>query len=232
MEISVVIPAFNEERVIVNTIKKVKEYLNKNFASFEIIVVDDKSTDRTLEILRQIPDIRLNRNLRNHGKGYTVAKGVKRAKGDWILFMDADSSTDISELDKFVPFMDDYDMIIGSRSMDDSDIKIRQNFVKVFLGKAGNLLIRLLLAPKIKDTQCGFKLSNSRMKHLFEQLTIEDWGFDFELIWLARKYRFRVKEVGITWLNNFDSKVRWYTYPKTLLQVFKVRFNNLKGKYN
>ena len=232
MEISVVIPAFNEERVIVKTVNEVKDFLKNNFSSFEIIVVDDKSTDRTLEILKQIPDIRLNRNLRNHGKGYTIAKGVRKTLGDWILFMDADSSTNVTELIKFLPHKSNYDLIIGSRALADSDVRIKQNSVKVFLGKAGKLLIRLLLAPNIHDTQCGFKFFDKKMKHLFERLTIEDWGFDFELLWLARKYRFGIKEVPITWLNNFDSKVKWYSYPRTLAQVFKVRINNLIGKYN
>lgn len=232
MDISVVIPAYNEERVIVKTIEEVRSFLKNNFSSFEIIVVDDKSTDRTLEILKQIPDIVLRRNLKNHGKGYTVAKGVAVARGNWVLFMDADSSTNIGELKKFLPYVDDYDLIIGSRALNDSDVRVRQNIVKVFLGRAGNLLIRMLLAPNVKDTQCGFKFFRNKLKILFDKLTIEDWGFDFELIWLARKNDFKVKEVPVVWVNNFDSKVKWYNYPKTLAQVFLVRINNLKGKYN
>ncbi|RJQ34839.1 glycosyltransferase family 2 protein [Candidatus Parcubacteria bacterium] len=232
MDISVVIPAYNEERVIVKTIEEVRNFLKNNFNSFEIIIVDDKSTDRTLEILRQLPDIILVRNLKNHGKGYSVAKGVGKASGEWILFMDADSSTKIDELKKFLPYVDKYALIIGSRALSGSEVRVRQNIVKVFLGRAGNFLIRLLLAPSIHDTQCGFKFFDKKLKDLFAKLTIEDWGFDFELIYLARKNNFSIKEVPVIWVNNFDSKVKWYNYPKTLAQVFKVKINNLIGKYN
>ncbi len=232
MFVSVVIPAYNEAKCIVATLDKVRDFLKNNFDNFEIIVVDDKSTDATLSILKQQSGLRLIRNLKNHGKGYTVAKGIKFTRGEWVLFMDADSSTDISEIKKFLPYFKDFDLIIGSRGLANSEIKIKQKFYKVFLGKIGNRLIRFLIAPGIKDTQCGFKLISQKHKFLFEKLTIATFGFDFELLWLARKYNLRVKEVPVVWVNDFDSKVKWYDYPKTLLQVFKVRLNDKLGKYN
>ena len=231
MEISVIIPCYNEEQVVAETIKKVKSFLAKNFQSFEIIVIDDKSTDSTLEIIKNTNNIKVLQNLKNHGKGYTVQKGVLVATGDWILFMDADSSTDITELSKLLKYQTDYKLIIGSRALATSEIKVRQPLLKILLGKLGNLLVRLVLWTNIHDTQCGFKLFHKKIKFLFNQLTIADWGFDFELIWLAKANDFKIKEVAITWYNHPDSKVQWYGYLITLLQVFKVRFNILINKY-
>jgi len=232
MQISVVVPAYNEEEVIADTVKEVREFLQNNFDSFEIILVDDKSTDSTLKIVQALPGVKVIRNLINHGKGYSVSKGVKSAQGDVILFMDADNSTRIVELNKFLPKIKDYQIVIASRGLKDSDIQIKQNFIKVFLGKAGNMLIRILVAPNISDTQCGFKLFTKQSKFLFDKLTIQRWGFDFELIFLARKYNLKIKEMPVVWRNNFDSKVTWWGYISTLLQVFKVRWNNIIGKYN
>lgn len=232
MEISVVIPAFNEAEDIQRTVLEVQSYLKNHFSSFEIIVVDDKSTDRTLEIIQSIDGIRVLRNLKNHGKGYTVAKGMKNALGDLLLFMDADNSTKISELHNFLSELKDYDLVIASRGLKDSKVTVSQNFLKTSLGKMGNFFSRILIDRNIRDTQCGFKLFKKSAQHLFDRLTIEGFAFDFELIFLARKYKFRVKEMPVVWVNNFNSAVRWYDYPKTMLNLIGIRINNLLGKYN
>ena len=232
MKISVVIPAYNEEKVIISTLKEAREFLTNNFDDFEIIVVDDASKDSTLEFINNFPGIIVLRNLRNHGKGYTIAKGVKKAKGDWILFMDADNSTRITELNNFFNYTNDYKLLIASRALKDSKLEIKQNIVKIFLGKLGNMVSRLLIHPSIKDTQCGFKLFSSELKFLFDKLTIDDFAFDFELIFLVRKYKFAIKELPVSWYNNFDSTVRWFNYPKTMLDILKIRINNFLGKYN
>ena len=231
LDISVIIPTYNEEKVIKKTILEGLEYLENNFNTWEIIVVDDKSEDNTLKVLKKIKGIKILRNLKNHGKGYTVAKGVARAQGSLILFMDADNSTAIRELDNFLKYTSDYDLIIGSRALKDSQIKIKQSIFKRILGKIGNLIIRIMIFSKIYDSQCGFKLFSHKVKPLFEKLTIEDWGFDFELIFLAKKYSLKIKELPITWSNNINSKVKGRDYVKTLGQVFKVRFNDLINKY-
>ncbi|MFA5126570.1 MAG: dolichyl-phosphate beta-glucosyltransferase [Patescibacteria group bacterium] len=232
MQISVVIPAYNEAKVIAKTIQEVQDYLAKHFTSFEVIVVDDGSTDKTGEILDSLSSIKVLHNLKNHGKGYTVAKGVKQAQGDLILFMDADNSTRITELDKFLLHTSDYQLLIASRGLPGSDIKISQNFIKVFFGKSGNFLSRCLIDSKIYDTQCGFKLFVKDLQPLFAKLTVPGFAFDFELIWLAKRHHFKIKEIPVIWRNNFDSTVRWHDYPRTILTLFKIRFNDLKGKYN
>lgn len=232
MKISVVIPVYNEKEVIVDTINEVKNFLQENFDNFEIIVVDDKSDDGSLKILQERDDIRLVRNLRRHGKGYTVAKGMKKAKGDWMLFMDADNSTRITEIKNLLDYKNDYQVIIGSRGVKGSDIKISQNFVKVFLGKLGNRVSRMMIDPEICDTQCGFKMFARHTQFIFDKLTIPGFAFDFELLFLAKKFDFKVKEVPVTWYNNADSKVQWHDYPRTFILMFKIRLNNLLGKYN
>jgi dolichyl-phosphate beta-glucosyltransferase len=232
MQLSVVMPAFNEARVIASTLQEVKSYLAKNFQSFEIIVVDDKSTDGTLKVLESLAGLKILRNLKNHGKGYTVAKGVKAAQGEWILFMDADNSTRISELEKFWPFSRDYKVLIASRALPESNIKVKQSFFKSSLGRGGNLVSRLLLGLKLKDTQCGFKLWHQDTKFLFAKLTVERWAFDFELLFLAQKYNFKIKEIPVTWVNDFDSKVKWHSYLGSLWQVVRIRLGDCLGKYN
>ncbi len=231
MDISVIIPVFNEEKSIISTVAEVEAYLKNNFSEFEIIVVDDASSDHTLDVLAELP-VRVLRNLKNKGKGYTVAKGVRAAKGDLILFMDADNSTRIFELEKFLPQLDRHHLIIASRALKDSKIELSQNPLKVFLGRSGNMMSRILIDWKVLDTQCGFKLFTRDFQPLFEKLTIDRFAFDFELIYLAKKHGFLVKEMPITWRNDFNSSVRWYDYPRTMLNLFKIRFNDLFKKYN
>jgi len=232
MEISVIIPCLNEAKVIAKTLKEVQNFLQNNFSQFEIIVVDDGSKDKTLEIARKFTGVKILRNLTNRGKGYTVAKGVRESKGKLILFMDADNSTAITELVKLQPFIKEYSIVIGSRALPESVIKQEQSKIKVWLGRSGNILIRLLLTPGIQDTQCGFKLFDHSVKKIFEKLTISRWGFDMELLFLARKNGLKVKEVPIIWQNNTDSRVTSWTYFQVLGQVFKIRINYLLKKYD
>ena len=231
MQISVIIPAYNEEGVIADTIKEIRGFLQDNFESFEIVVVDDKSTDSTLNIIQSLADVRAVKNIKNHGKGYSVAKGVKVAKGDLILFMDADNSTSIEELEKLLPHLDQYPIVIASRAMSQSRIHKSQNFLKVTLGRLGNLLIRSILSLPIRDTQCGFKLFRHSALSLFDKLTIDRWAFDFELLFIAKLHNFKIKEVPVSWTNNANSRVTTAAYFQTLCQVFKVRINHLLNKY-
>ncbi|MDD5749564.1 MAG: glycosyltransferase [Patescibacteria group bacterium] len=233
VKISVVIPAYNEEKVIVSTLKEVDDFLQARFGqgNYEIIVVDDCSQDSTFPFASAFTGIRVFRNLKNHGKGYTVAKGVAQAQGEWVLFMDADNSTRISELNNFWPYTSDYKLLIASRALKESKVEIKQNAFKVFFGKLGNLVSQALIYPGIKDTQCGFKLLATELKPLFAQLTISGFAFDFELMFLARKNKLAVKELPVSWYNNFDSSVKWFDYPKTMLHILKIRINDTFGRY-
>lgn len=231
IDISVVIPTYNEEVKISETLKLVLMYLAKNFVSFEVIVVDDGSHDRTLQEVKKYSQVKILKNLVNHGKGYTVKKGVLASQGKLILFMDADNSTDISELAKLQLYINDFPVVIASRAVEQAQVLKKQNLAKIFLGRLGNKLIKHTLGLKIDDTQCGFKLFQAQTKVLFEKLTIDRWGFDFELLFLSTMFHYPIKEVPVVWYNRQASRVTPLAYLQTLVQVFQVRINYLFNKY-
>ena len=232
MKISVVIPAYNEEAVITLTVREVLAYLEQHWpAEHELIVVDDGSTDRTVELIRRFKDIKLLCHDSNRGKGAAVATGVLASLGDWILFMDADNSTRIQELEAFWQLAGPYDIIIGSRAVAGAQVALSQPWYKVALGRLGNLLIQLLLLPGIKDSRCGFKLYSQRVKPLFGALRLTGFSFDDELLFLARRQGFKMIEAPVQWVNNFDSKVRLGDYLATIFDLIKVRLGYLSGKY-
>lgn len=233
MHLSVVIPAYNEEKRIKPTLKKIVSYLEEKKWEYEIIVVDDGSQDQTSEIVNflSFPKIRLIRHPHNLGKGAAVRTGVLKARFPYILFTDADLSTPISEIEKFLPQINKYDILIGSRALKKSIIIRPQPFFKVWLGRLGNLLIRLFLSLKIQDTQCGFKLYKSEIKEIFKKIKILKWGFDFEVLFLAKKKGLTIQEIPIIWYNNPETKFKAKDYFQTLIDLIKVRLNWLLGKY-
>lgn len=221
VELSIVIPAYNEEK----RIKSLLEDLKKIKA--EIILVDDGSTDNTVEIAKSIiPEIKVLSNQENQGKGAALKKGVLAAQKKNILILDADNSTPISELDKLVKYLNDYDIVIGSRGIDRSLVKVKQVFYKEWLGRLGNLLIRLFLVKGIKDTQCGFKLFSEKTKDLWQKVKIKRWGYDFEILFLAQKNNLKIKEVPVIWRNHPDSRVKLIDYFRTLLDILKIKYIN------
>ncbi|MEK7583831.1 MAG: dolichyl-phosphate beta-glucosyltransferase [Patescibacteria group bacterium] len=231
MEISVVIPAYNEASVIRGTIDDVQAYMNNWGVAYEIILVDDGSTDTTADAVRALPAVTLITNEVNRGKGYSVRRGVLAATGDLILFMDADNSTKIRELDRMRNEIASNDIVIGSRALASSRITVRQNIAKVSLGRMGNTLIRFVLGLPFKDTQCGFKLFRRKTQDIFKVMTLDRWGFDFELLFLASKRQYRILESPVVWENNFDSKVRAASYFSTFFDMIRVRIRYLMGNY-
>lgn len=231
--ISVIIPAYNEGSVIVDTIVAVDTYCQQTFQDYEIIVVNDGSTDQTASkvILMTNDRIKLVENDRNRGKGFSVRHGVEVAEKEWLLLCDADMSTPIGECDKLLEYVADYDIVIGSRKSIGGSVKKAQPKWKEWLGSMGNHVIRIILQLPYKDTQCGFKLMHNRIQLLGEKLIIDRWGFDFELLYAAHKNQMNVKEVGVVWINNLDTKVKPIDYIKTLLEVFMVRLHGLTGHY-
>jgi dolichyl-phosphate beta-glucosyltransferase len=239
IRLSVIIPAYNEEVRLPHTLRQVIEYLTEQNYRSEVIVVNDGSTDATERIVQeQNPAPIVLRTLShsdgaNHGKGASVRKGMMEATGAYRLFMDADNSTTLNQIDRFWPFFErGYDVVIGSRALQDSIIGIHQARYKEFAGRLGNWFIRKLAVPGIHDTQAGFKMfAGEKAKLIFSRQTIDRWGYDIELLAIARLHGCRIGEVPITWINASGSKVTMRSYFQVLGDVLKIRRNLRAGRY-
>lgn len=238
MEISIIIPAYNEEKRITPTIHSVISYFDKlNIKDYEIIIVLDGSKDRTLEVVTKLSQkykkIKIIDNKINLGKGAVVRQGVLESKGEYVLFMDADNSTHIDELDQILPVMrQGVEVVIGSRDIKGSKVEIRQAIYKEILGNLGNLWIQVLLVGGIKDTQCGFKVFESKSaRHIFSQMTMKGWSFDIELLALARYFGYRVKEMPVIWYNDDSSHVKLKDYIHVLLDTLIIKYRLLTRYY-
>ena len=255
MYLSVVIPAYNEEKRIGSTLKSIDEYLRRqNYYSFdktqghpeqsrtddyEILVVNDGSKDNTAGLVNglrsEIVGLRLIDNKENHGKGYVVKQGMLEAKGELCLFTDADNSTSIDHLDKFFPYIDQgYSVIIGSIGISGHKVAFGSEPIwRRILGKLGNLFIQIMAVPGIQDTQRGFKLFTAdAVRKIFPKVTITRWGFDIEVLALARKFGYKIKELPVDWKNDPNSKVGLKAYSQVLLETVKIRWNLMTGQYN
>jgi len=238
--LSVVIPAYNEERRLPRTLDDVLAYLARQSYSAEVVVVDDGSTDGTAGVVREriggaIP-LRLvvHPDGINHGKGAAVRRGMLEAQGRFRLFMDADNSTTLDHVERFWPFFEDgHDVVIGSRDVRGAHIGVHQPWYKELAGNVGNVIIRALVVPGVKDTQAGFKmLSRRSAEDVMPRLTVDRWGFDVELLAVARRRGYRIKEVAINWVNAPNSKVGALTYFEVLGEVCQVRRNLRAGLYD
>lgn len=318
MFLTVVIPAYNEAERLPKTLEKVKDYLVKQSYEWEILVVNDGSTDETVQVIEElikrwnlkavgspfafshpsqpttpaggdrhfaqgIPSglrsdkFRLINNKENRGKGAVVKQGMLEAKGDWRLFMDADNSTDISEIEKLWKYtassrqhlqttgssrpseaslptrsasaldhaprparvsLEDtdsfqtYEIVIGSRYLNKDSIKIKQPFMRRFVSRMGNILVRILLGIKSVDTQCGFKLfSKKAAQDIFPLQTIDRWGFDMEILAIAIRKGYKIKEAAVDWYDAEGSQVKKSAALKTLKELWEIKINLIKRKY-
>jgi len=239
-ELSVVIPAYNEAHHIPLTLQAIKDYASSRNLTHEILVVDDGSRDDTAQVTRsfieQIPGLRLVSNEVNRGKGFSVRRGMLEASGNLILMYDADQSTPIEELDKLLPLFKTgaADVAIGSRALKNSQIEVHQPFYREPLGFVFNDLIQLLVLKRIKDTQCGFKLFRRKAaRDVFSLALIDGFAFDVEALLIARKLNYRVAEVPIRWRNDPHTSIRLLRHGSRMVaDLFRVRWNSLRGKYN
>jgi len=237
MYLSVVIPAYNEAKRIGPTLDAVGRWLAEQSYESEVVVVDNRSTDDTAAVVRgflpKIRGLRLVSEARG-GKGYAVQAGMLAAHGEIRLFMDADNSTSIDHCARVPRLGEDCDVAIGSLAAPGSSVVQggEEPLWRVFLGKAGNLWIQLFAVPGIWDTQRGFKVFTAReAETIFPRLTIFGWGFDVEVLAVARAHGYRIVEIPITWNNGPDSHVNVWAYPKTLLDTLKVARHRLTGRY-
>ncbi len=237
--LSIVIPAYNEENRLPGTLQEVSCYLSRTGWDFsEILVVDDGSRDATARVAQNIAgenmSIRLLRNPGNHGKGYSVRNGVQKAKGEWTLVTDADLSTPIEELEKLWTAARDAgaQIAIGSRAIDRSLIGVHQPVLRESAGKLFNLAARLATGLPFRDTQCGFKLFETRAaREIFRRQRIERFGFDVEALYLARRLGYSVVEIAVEWNNVTGTKVSAFGGLAAFLDPLKVRWHQFRGHY-
>jgi glycosyltransferase involved in cell wall biosynthesis len=239
--LSIVIPAYNEENRIGRTLTETFDYLERQNYSSEVIVVNDGSTDHTVEAVRRFENragcrLRLVENPGNRGKGYSVRNGMLKADGDIVLFYDADLSTPTSEIVKVAgPIAEGrYDVVFGSRALDRSLIGTRQSRFRETLGRVANLIQFVFSGLSFKDTQCGFKaFRREAAQSVFRLQRIEGFGFDIEILFIAQKQGWRLLETPVLWNHVEGSKLNPMTaYIKVLMEVSTIRWNNLLGKYD
>ncbi len=236
--LSVIIPAYNEEKRLLPTLERVCEYLSTKDFPYEVVVVDDGSTDNTLQITKSIANknnhINILSNERNSGKGYSVRRGMLSARGEYVFFTDADLSTPIEEIEKCLPYLvNGYDVVIGSRSMPGADIIVHQPWYREKMGKIFNFMVNVVLLRGIVDTQCGFKgFKRDVAKKVFSRCRIDGFSFDVEALYLSRKFDYKIKELPIRWENSTLSKV---SPVKHSIQMFRdllgIKMKDLQGYY-
>ena len=241
VDLSVIVPAYNEAERIGKTLARLQDYLAQCALTWEVLVVLDGSKDRTLEIVRQralqVPSLKIIERSVNRGKGFTVREGMLQACGRIRLFTDADNSTDIAHFDKMKPLFDrGFDVVIASRNrldVDGAEQAVSQAWYKRAVGRLGNRIVQRLALPGIWDTQCGFKAFRAEAAaRIFSRTTIERWGFDIEVLALARALNCRIGIVPAHWINDERSHVRLTDYLGVLADTFAVRRNFRAGKYN
>lgn len=239
--LSVLIPAYKEGERIGRNLIEIDKYLRAKNYSYEIIVIVDGSPDNTAEVARnythQVANLRVIENPENHGKGFVVRQGLLEGKGKYRLFLDADGSTSITHLDTFFPeFEQGFDVVIGSRDHLKSQITVHQPKWRELFGDMGNWLIRIVLGLwAYPDTQCGFKmLTGEAAQAVASRMQVDRFGFDFELITLADRMNYMIKQMPVRWLNEEGSTVRLFGpngYIQVFVDLFKTRVRLWMGAY-
>lgn len=236
--LSVVIPAFNEEARLGDSLPRVGSYLDSGGIHSEILVVDDGSTDATARVADEFLRGRRGRvvsNGENRGKGFSVRRGVLAASGRWVLVTDADLSAPMEEHAVLAEAAREYDLdvAIGSRGLEESRIEVRQHPVRERMGKTFNLLIRSMTGLPFRDTQCGFKLLDRRVcGPVFEQMVVDGFAFDVELLYLCMRFGLKVREVPVLWRDSAGSKVSLLSDPLHMLaDVVRIRWRFRRGLY-
>jgi dolichyl-phosphate beta-glucosyltransferase len=235
---SIVIPAYNESARLGNTLESVLAYIHGQGWNAEVIVVNDGSTDNTTEIVLSFAAkdtaLRLVENPGNHGKGYSVRNGMLHARGQVVLFSDADLSSPIEEARKLLEALDaGADIAIGSRWLRAETQTKRQPLHRQIFGRIFNLLLRSTLGLQFRDTQCGFKaFKQPVVKAIFPLQKIERWGFDPEILFLARKFGFKVAEVPVLWGHSGGTRIHpLVDGSRMFVDMLHIRWNDLMGKY-
>jgi dolichyl-phosphate beta-glucosyltransferase len=237
--VSIVIPAYNEAKRISQTLQAIRDYIERNECKAEVIVVNDGSSDQTIavveEYVRRWAALRLIQNPGNRGKGFSVRNGALQARGQVILFTDADLSAPIAEMPRLLePILQKgYDVTFGSRAVNRSLIGIHQSLLRETSGRIFNLFVQALINLPFKDTQCGFKaFRREAAVPVFQRQTIMGFGFDPEILYIAKKRGLRLLEVPVRWNHVEGTTVRFFSDPCNMfMDLFRIRWNDLTGKY-
>lgn len=240
MYLSVIIPAYNEEKRLPKTLEEIDKYLRKQDYDYEILVVNDGSKDKTVEIAKglisKIKNLIVTGYKKNQGKGYAVRFGMLEAKGDYRLFTDADNSTSIDHVEKIWPeFKKGFDIIIGSRDIKGAVLDPPQPWIrKLILGEGFKLYRKIIIGLwEIEDTQCGFKcFTKKATEKIFQKCRINRFAFDPEILVIAKKLGYEIKEIPIYWKNDPESKVKFESIIKMALDLIKIRLNLIKRVYD
>jgi glycosyltransferase involved in cell wall biosynthesis len=237
MYLSVIIPAYNEAERIPKTLLAMDAYLSKVNYPYEILVVNDGSRDNTAEVVLKMARIVKNLKLidvkENHGKGSVVKGGMLAAKGDIRLFMDADNSTSIDQIEAMKSFFKEgYGVVIGSRAVKGAKLEPPEPFYRQLIGKTLNLMVQVLLLPGIWDTQCGFKAYTAEAAEaIFGVSKISTWGFDVETLALAKRFGYNIKEIPVRWVNDTRSRVKFSGGLQFLRDIARIRWWLWTGAY-
>ena len=237
--ISIIIPAYNEEKRLGRTLEHVLACVREQHWNAEVLVVDDGSTDRTVDVVQQwtgaFPELFLIENGGNRGRGYSVRNGLLQASGEIVMFTDADLSSPIEEAERlFETIANGADVAIGSRWLDRQKQTKHQPLYRRFFGRCYNWLTRTVMGLPYKDTQCGFKaFRREAAQAIFRLQTIERWGFDPEILFIAQKLGFRIVEVPVTWGHDERSRISYLRDGTHMLrEMVEIRSNSLRGQYD
>jgi len=240
MHLSVIIPAYNEEKRLSETLEEIDKYLSKQDYNYEILVVNDGSKDRTAEVVEdlklRIGNLRLISNEKNNGKGYVVRRGMMEARGEYRLFTDADNSTSVDQIEKMWPeFEKGYDVVIGSRDVEGAILNPPQPWIRqLILGEGFRLLRKIVVGVwGIEDTQCGFKcFKRKAVEDVFPRCRINRFAFDPEILAIAEKMGYKIKEIPIYWKNDPESKVKFKSMVKMAVDLLKIKWNIIRHLYD
>ncbi len=237
-KLSIVIPCYNEKERFKDGLEHFLNYLNKQKYTWELLLVNDGSTDNTLDQMEKAAKsnkkVKIVSYRENKGKGYAIVQGVKHSKGQLVLFSDLDHSVPISTVDTFFKYFEKgFDVVIGSRRVEGSKFIKKQNLLRENLGRGFTLLVRIFIDWPIKDATCGFKaFRNQAAKKLFSKISIYGWAFDAELLFLCKKYGYKYAQAPVTWEDVKGSKVTLTRdIVASLVGLLKIRINDLKKKY-
>lgn len=233
--LSVIIPVYNETKRL-GTLPKIINFFKKQKFASELILVNDGSKDDTLEKIKNLQKkglLRIITYKKNRGKGYAIKKGMLAANGKYNLFLDIDLSTPLGEFKKFLPYLNKYDILIGSRKTKGAKLIVHQPPLRENMGKAFTYISQIALQLPISDFTCGFKcFSHEAKKEIFKRQKIERWSFDSEILFIGNKLGFPIKEIPVVWKNDLNTKVK---FPQDIINsirdLIRIRINQLRGAY-